>query len=131
MQLIPPVVLALMLLINAMRGCIHTFASDGGAHSIAGLDLSQARETILSLFALMGMHQLVVAGFQFYVLLWRRELVLLALVLQAAETLLAVLNLYFYRRLPVRVPGATFNAALLAILVVAILIAIRSTGVAS
>ena len=128
MQIVPTAVLALMLVINLVRGCIHTFASDGGAHSIAGLDVSQAPQTILSLFALMGIHQLVVAGFQFYVLIWRPKLVLLALVLQTAETLFAVLNLWFYRRMPVAVPGARFNAALLAILLIAIVIAMRSTA---
>jgi hypothetical protein len=119
----PLVVLAIMMLTNFARGAIHAFAPDGGAHSIAGLDLSHARETILSLFAVMGFHQLVAGGFELYVLARRRDLVLLALVLQAAETMLGVINLYFYRPMPVAVPGAPFNAAVLVILVAAVLIA--------
>ena len=128
MRAVPGFVLALMMLINLGRGCIHTFAPDGGAHSIAGLDLSNARQTILSLFAVIGIHQLVAAGFQAYVIAMRRELVLLALVLQTAETFLGVTNLYFYRTMPVVVPGAAFNAALLIPLVASIFIAIRRTG---
>ncbi|MGA7871951.1 MAG: hypothetical protein WCA22_13775 [Candidatus Binatus sp.] len=123
MRYVPRVVLALMMLTNFGRGCIHAFAPDGGAHSIAGLDLSTARQTILSLFALMGFHQVVAGGFQLYVLALRRDLVLLALVLQMAETLLGVVNLYFYRTLPVAVPGAPFNAAVLVVLAGAVLIA--------
>ncbi len=125
MRLIPRIVLALMMLTNFARGLIHAFAPDGGAHSIAGLDLSNARQTILSLFAVIGFHQLVAGGFQLYVLAFRRQLVLLALVLQTAETLLGVINLYFYRTLPVAVPGAPFNAAVLAVLATALLIAAR------
>ena len=56
---------------------------------------------------------------------FRRDLVLIALVLQTAETLLGVVNLYFYRTLPVAVPGAPFNAAVLVILALAVLIAAR------
>jgi len=125
MRLIPRVVLGLMMLTNFGRGLIHAFAPDGGAHSIAGLDLSNARQTILSLFAVVGFHQLVAGGFQLYVLAFRRDLVLLALVLQTAETLLGVVNLYFYRTLPVAVPGAPFNAAVLVVLAIATLMAAR------
>jgi hypothetical protein len=124
-RFVPRIVLALMMLTNFGRGCIHAFAPDGGAHSIAGLDLSDARQTILSLFALMGFHQLVMGGFQLYVLALRRDLVLHALVLQTAETLLGVANLYFYRTLPVHVPGAPFNALVLVVLAFAVGIAVR------
>jgi hypothetical protein len=123
MRFVPRIVLALLMLTNFGRGCIHAFAPDGGAHSIAGLDLSTARQTILSLFAVMGFHQLVAGAFQLYVLAVRRDLVLLALILQTAETLLGVVNLYFYRTLPVPVPGAPFNAFVLVILTIAVVIA--------
>jgi len=125
MRFIPRVVLALMMLMNFGRGFIHAFAPDGGAGSIAGLDLSNARQTILSLFAVMGFHQLVASGFQLYVLAFRRELVLLALVLQTMETLFGVVNLCFYRTLPVAVPGKPFNAAVLGLLAIALLVAAR------
>lgn len=125
-RVFPYAALGLLMLTNFGRGCIHAFAPDGGAHSIAGLDLSHARQTILSLFAVLGFHQLVAGGFELYVLAWRRDLVLLALVLQTAETMLGVFNLYVYRPLPVAVPGAPFNAALLAILAAAVFAAARS-----
>jgi hypothetical protein len=117
MRRIPLVVLALFAVINAARGCIHAFAPDGGAHSIAGLNLSGDTQTILSLFAALGFHQLVMASFQIFVLAVRRDLVVVALTLQAAETALSLANLYFYRSLPVAVPGQPFNAALLVLLI--------------
>jgi len=117
------IVLALFALINTGRGCIHAFAPDGGAHSIAGLDLSTNARTILSLFAVMGFHQLVTALFQFFVLIWRRDLIVLALVLQGIETALGVFNLYFYRSFPVTVPGEAFNAVLLGVLAGALCVA--------
>jgi hypothetical protein len=128
MRFVPRIVLALLMLTNFGRGCIHAFAPDGGAHSIAGLDLSTARQTILSLFAVMGFHQLVAGAFQLYVLAVRRDLVLLALVLQTAETLLGVVNLYVYRTLPVPVPGAPFNAFILVVLTIAVVIAARENS---
>ena len=118
MRRIPVTVLTLFAVINTVGGCIHAFASDGGAQSIAGLDLSHDKPTILSLFAALGFHQLVMAAFQVFVLVVRRDLVVIALALQAAETALGLLNLYFYRTLPVVVPGQAFNAALLVLLAV-------------
>lgn len=47
------------------RSCIHLLAADGGASSIAGIDLSAGSgENIVSLFALWGLSQLII-GFVF------------------------------------------------------------------
>ena len=81
------------MLTNFVRGGIHAFAPDGGAHSIAGRDLTQNVPTILSLFAVLGFHQIVSGLFQLYVLAIRRDLVVLALVLQMVEMALGVANL--------------------------------------
>ena len=118
MRRIPFLVLAVFAVINTVRGCIHAFAPDGGAHSIAGLDLSGDARTVLSLFSVLGFHQLVMAGFQVFVLVFRRDLIIVALALQTAETALGLINLYFYRTFPVVVPGQAFNAALLVVLAV-------------
>ena len=113
------VVLALIALINLGRGGIHAFAPDGGAHSIAGLDLTTNARTILSLFAALGLQQIVLGLFEFYVLIRRRDLVTLALGLQTAQTAVGVANLTFWRTMPVHVPGEPFNAALLVVLAAA------------
>ena len=114
-------VLALCALINLGRGAIHVFAPDGGAHSIAGLDLSTNRQTIIALFASLGFSQIVMGAFQAFVIVARRDLVTLFLALQAATTALGVVNLYLYRSLPVTVPGQPFNLVLLGLLVAALI----------
>ena len=128
MRRIPLFVLVFFALINLVRGSIHALAPDGGAHSIAGLDLSSNAQTILSLFAGLGLHQIVMGCFQVFVLLRRRDLILIALALQTAETVAGLGNLYFYRTLPVVVPGEIFNTGLLGLLLVALAIAWRTNG---
>ncbi len=51
-------VVALIGMLNLFRGSIHTFLPDGGAGVIAGFDLSHSRQTIVFLFAVMGIEQL-------------------------------------------------------------------------
>lgn len=109
-------VLAWAAVTNFFRGFVHAFAPDGGAHSIAGLDLTTNAQTILSLFAEMGFHQLAMGLFQVFVLAFRRDLVVIALGLQTAETLFGVGNLYLWRPFPVVVPGEMFNGIMLAVL---------------
>lgn len=115
-QYVPAAVLGLFTFINIGRGGIHLFAADGGANSIAGLDLSGDAQTILALFAVIGANQLALGLFQLWVLLRQRSLVVVALGLQTALTALAVLNMHFYRTFPVEVPGKMFNTVLLLLL---------------
>jgi hypothetical protein len=126
LRAVPLAALALMALINVGRGCIHSFAQDGGAHSIAGLDLTNDRQTILALFAQIGMQQIVLGLFEFLVLFFRRDLIILVLGLQTAGTLAGVFNFYIWRPLPVHVPGAPFNAALAVVLVLAFILALAT-----
>jgi hypothetical protein len=126
MRFIPVIVLALMGLINLGRGGIHAFAPDGGAHSIAGLE---ATPTVLSLFATLGLSQMAKGVFELLVVVRSRtlgrNLVPLFLAMQAADTALAMVNLYLWRPLPVMVPGQPFNLVLLAIQLAALGIAMR------
>ena len=120
---IPPVVLTLFALINVARGSIHLFAEDGGASSIAGLDLTTNTQTILALFAVIGANQLMFGLFQIWILLQRRDLVLLMLSLQGLQTLGAVANTHFYRQFPVEIPGKMFNTLLLFVIAATLTIA--------
>ena len=126
MRTIPLAVLALMALINLARGSVHAFSADGGAHSIAGLDLTNGGQTILSLFAVIGLHQVALGLLELYVIAWRRDLLVVALGYQLLLTISGVVNLYLYRTLPVPVPGAPFNAGLLVIIAIAFVIALVS-----
>ena len=129
LNLVPLIVLGLLALLNLARGSIHAFAPDGGAHSIAGLDLSQSRQTILSLFATLGFEQIVVGLFELFVVVLRRDLVAIALGLQLALTAAGVGNLYFYRTFPVLVPGAPFNVAVLVVVAIAFLASLRTRSI--
>lgn len=117
--MLPRLVLVLFAVINLGRGAVHSLAADGGAHSIAGLDLSGDATTIVSLFATIGLMQASLGAFELWVVVRRSDLVLPVLpvlALQTLQTLLGVVHLWVYRPLPVAVPGAGFNLALLGLL---------------
>lgn len=128
LRLVPIAILALMTFINLTRGSIHAFSADGGAHSIAGLDVSQDGQIILSLFAVLGLHQIALGLLELYALVLRRDLVAIVLGYQLLLTVAGVVNLYLYRSFPVAVPGAPFNAILLVVIAVAFLSALVPTS---
>jgi hypothetical protein len=56
------IVAALFILLSLIRSCIHLFAPDGGADSIAGVDISvEGGNNIVAMFHLWGAMQLIVA----------------------------------------------------------------------
>ena len=57
------IITAVYLLIVVIRSCIHIFASDGGANSIAGIDVSvEGGDNIIAIFHQWGAIQLILAG---------------------------------------------------------------------
>ena len=78
----------LVAVIGAVRSCIHIFSQDGGAGSIAGMDMAVtgANEVIFA-FALWGSAQLIYALLQWVVILRYRSLVPLMWFVQFLETL--------------------------------------------
>jgi hypothetical protein len=78
----------LLAIIGVVRSCIHIFSPDGGAGSIAGMDLSVsgANEVIFA-FALWGSAQLIYAMLQWVVILRYRSLIPLMWLVQFFETL--------------------------------------------
>lgn len=54
-------------MISIARSCVHFFAPDGGAGSIAHIDLSQGGKNIIFVFALWGSSQLILAFVQLLV----------------------------------------------------------------
>ena len=85
---VPLYLLALVAAVGVVRSCIHIFAADGGAGSIAGMDLAVtgAGEVVFA-FALWGAEQLIYALLQWLVVLRYRSLVPLLWVAQLLETL--------------------------------------------
>ena len=65
---LPVYVFALISIISTFRSCIHLLAPDGGAGSIAGMDLSvDGARGIIFAFALWGSAQLIYALIQLVV----------------------------------------------------------------
>jgi len=89
---LPVYVFAVIAVLSAIRSCIHLLAPDGGAGSIAGMDLSvTGANGIVFAFALWGSAQLVYAIMQLAVAFRYRSLVPLMYVLLIVETLLRML----------------------------------------
>jgi hypothetical protein len=82
----------LIAIIGTVRSFIHIFSPDGGAGSIAGMDLSVAGASgIIFAFALWGSAQLIYALLQWVVILRYRSLVPLMWFVQLLETVLRML----------------------------------------
>lgn len=112
----PPVyVFMLIAIVSTVRSLVHLLAPDGGAGSIAGMDLqvSGAGEVVFA-FALWGSAQLVYALIQMVVAFRYRSLVPLMYVLLIVETLLRMLvghtKPVVFRHTP---PGAIGNYVML------------------
>lgn len=89
---IPVRLFTLIALVSAVRSCIHLLAPDGGAGSIAGMDLSvTGADGIVFAFALWGSAQLIYALIQLAVAFRYRSLVPAMYVLLFVETALRML----------------------------------------
>ena len=89
---LPVYVFTLIAIVSTVRSCIHLLAPDGGAGSIAGMDLSVAgADGIVFAFALWGSAQLIYGLIQLIVAFRYRSLIPLMYVLLILETLLRLL----------------------------------------
>ena len=98
-------VVALIGVLNLFRGSIHTFLPDGGAGVIAGFDLSHSRQTIMFLFAVMGIEQLSLGVVDLIVAFRARWLALPMLWFHTLEQTAAGIVFAFYKPAPGRPPG--------------------------
>ncbi len=86
---IPFYIFALYAIISTVRSCIHLLAPDGGASSIAGMDLTVAgADGIIFAFALWGSSQLLFTIMQMLVVIRYRSLVPFMWLMLALEVLL-------------------------------------------
>jgi hypothetical protein len=89
---VPVAIFAALAALSLIRSCIHVFAPDGGAGSIAGMDLSVAGASgIVFAFGLWGSAQLIYALIQLAVVVRYRSLVPAMYLLLFGETLLRML----------------------------------------
>jgi hypothetical protein len=85
---IPFYVFIVVAAIGLVRSCIHIFAPDGGAGSIAGMDMNvTGADEVIFAFALWGSAQFIYALLQWLVILRYRSLVPLMWSIQLLETL--------------------------------------------
>lgn len=86
---IPLYVFALLAILSTVRSLIHMFSADGGAGSIAGMDLTVAgAEGIIFAFALWGSSQLLMALIQLLAVIRYRSLIPFMWLMLALEVLL-------------------------------------------
>jgi hypothetical protein len=117
---LPVYVFAVIAIASTIRSLIHLLSPDGGAASIAGMDLSVAGANgIIFAFALWGSSQLIYAIVQLLVAFRYRSLVPLMYVLLIIEVLLRMLVGYMkpvtFAHTP---PGAIGNYVILPLAVV-------------
>ena len=117
--------LLLVGVVNLGRGSIHVFRSDGGASSIAGIDLSQNGEVILTLFAAMGLTQILMGVIDLAVGLRFRALVPLLVGYHLIHQIGAALILWWWRPLPVDAPGKLGAVIVIPVVAVAFVCATR------
>jgi len=80
-------VFMLLAIVSTARSLIHFLAPDGGAGSIAGLDLSMGAENIIFTFSLWGLSQLIYAFIQLLIAFRYRTLIPLFYLILFFETL--------------------------------------------
>ena len=86
---IPFYIFALYAIVSTVRSCIHLLSPDGGAGTIAGMDLSVAgADGIIFAFALWGSSQLLFALIQLLAAIRYRSLVPFMWLMLALEVLL-------------------------------------------
>jgi len=117
---LPAYLFAIIAIVSTVRSCIHIFAPDGGAGSIAGMDLSVAGANgIVFAFALWGSAQLVYAIVQLAVAFRYRSLIPVMYLLLIFET---ILRIFVGRTKPVTFshtpPGAYGNYVILPLAIV-------------
>jgi hypothetical protein len=89
--------LALFGVLTIVPGLIHTFLPDGGAGSIAGIDLSHNGRVVVAVFAWAGATQIAFGLATLVVALRYRTLVSLMLALAIVERSLHALNGWFLK----------------------------------
>jgi|GEM_PF-1174953 len=113
-------VVAVVGIMNVFRGSIHTFLPDGGAGVIAGFDLSHSRQTIVFLFAVMGIEQLSLGVVDLIVAFRSLWLAVPLLWFHALQQTAAEIIFVFYKPAPGHPPGMIGAPLMLVILWLAI-----------
>ena len=123
----------LLTVVTVARSLIHIVAPDGGAQSIATIPLdsftANGAATVVHLFALWGLSQLIVGLIYVVALLWYRSLIPLLYLLALVEY---ATRLVLTRVKPIEIagtaPGGVGNYILIPVLAVMLWLSLRSRG---
>jgi hypothetical protein len=121
--------IAVLALINVVRGTIHVLAPDGGLEMIAGLDIAGGRQIVLSFIAAVGAGQLAFALVDATAVFFRRDFIRPLLLVHTVEEALGVFVLFVWRPLPHAVPGQW--GALAGLVIIAFFAAIEFSRVSA
>ncbi|QNI84763.1 putative membrane protein [Synechococcus sp. PROS-7-1] len=119
-----------LMLVTLWRSQHHLLAADGGAQSIAHIPLNAypepAAATIVGLFALWGLSQLILAFLQLLVLLRYRSMIPLFYLLSLIEYSVRASYIPAFRPIPTTAtaPGAVINVPIAAVSLALLLLSI-------
>ena len=118
--------LAVLGAMNLFRGSIHLLKSDGGAASIAGIDMTLNGGVILSLFAAMGFGQLIMAAIDFAVAFRYRAFARYVLAYHFVQVLGASIIVWWWRPMPLPdAPGKPGQLLMIPLIAIALWAATR------
>jgi len=126
------IVFLIISIFTIVRSVIHIVSLDGGASSIAGIPLSaysqEASQTIIFMFALWGISQLIIGLFYLYVFVLKQDLIPLMLL---SLTLEYSLRLIIGQLKPIitvhTAPGAYGNYIMIPLSIILFLYSIKKT----
>lgn len=126
---IASIMLLIIALVGTVRSCIHLLAPDGGAGSIAGMDLSAAgAKGIIFAFSLWGSAQLLYAFIQLAVYFRYKTLIPLMYILIIVETLL---RMFVGHIKPVNFthtpPGQIGNYIMIPLAIIMLILSVKKT----
>ena len=124
---IPIIILGLHAIVNLFRGSIHFFLPEGGSITIAGLDIGSGdqKQIIISIFAIMGVSQIIWGVLELYILFYAKKMIPLILAFTTILAGMGVTVIYIFKPLPTIVPAHN-NIYILILLIIATIIAIRN-----
>jgi hypothetical protein len=113
---------------SMVRSCIHVLAEDGGAGTIAGLDLSAGSKNIIFAFGLWGLSQVIYAIIQLLVAFRYKTLIPIMYIILIFETLG---RMFVGRSKPPVIfhqpPGGIANYIILPLAIIMLILSLRTS----
>lgn len=123
-------VFVLITIVTLVRSCIHMFAPDGGAQSIATIPLNvfshNAAETIILIFNLWGLSQAII-GIIYVIVIWRyQKLIPLMYLLMIVEYTFRMLFMFLKPiHLTGHAPGHTGDYIMIPLAIIMLIISLK------